>query len=176
MAQDDRSFNRERRFCSNCGEPLVPGSNFCGRCGSEVPAVGAPSLERLVADSGGVEYIGFWARLAAAVVDGIITGAVGAVIDLLAGTAILGSLFSVVYYVLFTGLKGQTPGKMALGIQVVDSQGNTPGIMRAILREVLGKLVSTVVIFLGFLWVIWDRRKRAWHDHIAGTFVVRKMR
>ena len=176
MAEPDQGPNRGGRYCSNCGEPLESGSKFCGSCGAELPATGARVHGRRVVDSDGVEYIGFWVRLAAAIIDGIITGVVGTIIDLLAGTAILGSIFSVVYYVLFTGLKGQTPGKMALGIRVVDSQGNPPGIMRAILREVLGKLVSTVVFILGFLWVVWDRRKRGWHDHIAGTYVVRKQR
>ena len=106
----------------------------------------------------------------------VITGVVGTVIDLVVGTTILGSIFSIIYYVLLTGLRGQTLGKMALGIQVVDAQGNVPGIWRAILREVIGKVISTILIFLGFLWVIWDRRKRGWHDYIGGTFVVRKQR
>ena len=51
-----------------------------------------------------------------------------------------------------------------------------PGIWRAILREVLGKLVSTVVILLGFFWIGWDQRKRGWHDYIAGTYAVHKER
>ena len=106
----------------------------------------------------------------------IITGIVSAIIDLIGGAGGLGSLFSLFYYVLFIGLKGQTLGKMALGIQVVDAHGNVPGIWRAILREIIGKLISTIVIFLGFLWVIWDPRKRGWHDYIGGTFVVRKQR
>ena len=176
MAESDQSLNTEIRNCSNCGEPLVPGSNFCGRCGAESRATGDRVLDRRVADPDGVEYIGFWARLAALIIDGIITGVVGGVIDLLVDTAILGSIFSLLYYVLLTGLKGQTLGKMALGIQVVDSQGNPPGIWRAILREVIGKLVSTIVLLLGFLWVVWDPRKRGWHDYIGGTYVVRKQR
>ena len=123
-----------------------------------------------------MEYIGFWVRLAAVIIDGIITGVVSAVIDLLVDTAILGSIFSLLYYVLLTGLKGQTLGKMALGIQVVDVQGNVPGIWRAFFREVIGKLISTIAFFLGFLWIIRDPRKRGWHDYIGGTFVVRKER
>lgn len=180
MAESNQSFNTEDfntpRYCSNCGERLVPESNFCGRCGTETSQINAQVVGQGVVDPDGVEYMGFWIRLAAVVIDGVITGVISAVIDLVLETAFLGKLFSVLYSVLFIGLKGQTPGKMALGIQVVDSQGNPPGIMRAILREVVGKLVSTVVIFLGFFWIIWDRRKRGWHDHISGTFVVRKRR
>ncbi len=45
MAQDDQSFNREGRYCSSCGEPLVPGSNFCGRCGAPIQPI-QPQLEQ----------------------------------------------------------------------------------------------------------------------------------
>ena len=123
-----------------------------------------------------VEYMGFWVRLAAAVIDGILTGIVGGIISTATGVPALGSLLTVLYYVLFIGLKGQTLGKMALNIQVVNARGDVPGIPRAILREVLGKLVSTVVVLLGFFWIGWDRHKRGWHDYIGGTFVVRKKR
>ena len=80
------------------------------------------------------------------------------------------------YYVALTGLKGQTLGKMALGIMVVNAQGEAPGIRRAAFREIVGKLVSEIAIFLGYLgylWIGWDRKKRGWHDHIASTHVVR---
>jgi uncharacterized RDD family membrane protein YckC len=30
-----------------------------------------------------------------------------------------------------------------------------------------------MVLFVGFLWIIWDAEKQAWHDKIAGTVVVR---
>ena len=59
---------------------------------------------------------------------------------------------------------------------MVNQQGQVPGIGRAALREIIGKLVSTVVILLGFFWIGWDRHKRGWHDHISGTYVVRKPR
>ena len=77
------------------------------------------------------------------------------------------------YYVALTGLKGQTLGKMALGIMVVNAQGEPPGIRRAAFREIVGKFVSEIAIFLGYLWVGWDKKKRGWHDHIASTYVVR---
>ena len=77
------------------------------------------------------------------------------------------------YHWLFIGLKGQTLGKMAVGIKVVNARGSIPGLGDAALREILGKIVSTIVICLGFLWIIWDGRKQGWHDKIAKTYVVR---
>lgn len=53
------------------------------------------------------------------------------------------------------------------------------GIRRAVLREIVGKLLLSLVPPLGLfwflidnLWVVWDRRKQALHDKIGGTYVV----
>ena len=110
------------------------------------------------------------------------------------------------YFWLLTGILGQTLGKLALRIQVVDSQGTVPGLGRAALRELLAKHVLywlviaslviaflifalslavvaallalglTVVGVLAFLWMIWDQRKQGWHDKLARTYVVKKPR
>ena len=37
----------------------------------------------------------------------------------------------------------------------------------------LASTLSVIVLFLGFLWMIWDREKQTWHDKIAGTVVIR---
>ena len=81
-----------------------------------------------------------------------------------------------IYHVAFISAKGQTIGKMIFGIQVVNSQGNIPAIGSVLLREVVGKFLSAIALGLGYLWVAWDKNKRGWHDHIGGTYVVRKQR
>ncbi len=84
-------------------------------------------------------------------------------------------LINMIYFTYFHGYGGQTPGKMMLRIRVVKVGGGkmTPG--TAFLRWVgyLISLISGVVLYLGFLWVLIDKRKQSWHDKIAGTFVVR---
>ena len=80
------------------------------------------------------------------------------------------------YWIVFTAIWGQTLGKMALGIKVVDREGRPPGLWKAFLREVVGKLLSGVVIYIGYIWVAFDGEKRGWHDHIAGTYVVNARR
>ncbi len=85
---------------------------------------------------------------------------------------VLAFVVQMLYLVLFTGIKGQTPGKMFMGIKVVDEQGRVPGIGRAIMREVIGKFLSGLVFDLGFLWAAWDAQHQTWHDKIATTWVV----
>ena len=76
------------------------------------------------------------------------------------------------YFTLFTGWRGQTPGKMLVGIRVVDAAGEDPGLRRAFMREVVGKFLSSTALYVGFLWPIWDAQRQAWHDKIAETWVV----
>lgn len=67
---------------------------------------------------------------------------------------------------------GATPGKLALGLKVVDARtGGQPATGRLVLRF-LCYLVSALPLYLGFLWIAVDRRKQGWHDKIAGTVVI----
>jgi uncharacterized RDD family membrane protein YckC len=67
---------------------------------------------------------------------------------------------------------GATPGKIALGLKIVDARtGHAPGIGRLILRF-LAYFVSAFPLYLGFLWAAFDRRKQGWHDKIARTIVI----
>jgi len=77
------------------------------------------------------------------------------------------------YFTLFTGEGGQTLGKMVLGMRVQGTDGSPVGYGRAFVRT-LGYILSFFfTTFLGFLWVLWDKKKQAWHDKIAGTEVIR---
>ena len=76
--------------------------------------------------------------------------------------------------VAFWRFRGGTPGKMAIGAVIVDANtGLAPTTVQLIIRY-LGYFLSTVVFGLGFLWVIWDARKQAWHDKLARTVVIKR--
>lgn len=81
-------------------------------------------------------------------------------------------LAGMTYFTWFHGVGGRTPGKMLLGLRVIQASGDplTPGI--AFLRWV-GYLISGPVFCLGFLWIAFDGRKQGWHDKIAATIVIR---
>ena len=67
---------------------------------------------------------------------------------------------------------GATPGKIALGLKIVDARtGQAPGLGQWILRF-LCYFVSAFPLYLGFLWAALDRRKQGWHDKIARTIVI----
>jgi len=81
-------------------------------------------------------------------------------------------LVTAAYFIGFWAWRGQTPGKMALGIKVVKTDGSPVTFGTALVRYI-GYWISALVLLLGFLWVLWDTNKQGWHDKIAGTYVVR---
>ena len=172
-------------YCTTCGRESDPNARFCDNCGAalgpqaDAPQY-APGMPYFGQETQNVEYMGFWIRLAAFLIDGILLTIVGLLIRAAFGDSLAVSLFNMAinlaYGVIMVAWRGQTVGKMIVGIQVVDANGNIPGIGAVLLRETVGKFLSTIALFLGYLWVAWDKDKRGWHDHIAGTYVVRKAR
>lgn len=118
---------------------------------------------------------GFWARFAAFVIDGLIVGIITGVLEVIlkgAGEA-LGILIAIVYYTYFEGgPQGAGPGKRLMGIRVIDFSIGAPiGYPRAFIRYI-GHIVSTLFIFIGYFWMLWDRENQCWHDKFANDVVV----
>jgi uncharacterized RDD family membrane protein YckC len=80
---------------------------------------------------------------------------------------------SAAYFIYFEGgPTGQTIGKRALGIRVIDyNTGGPLGYGRGFIRWI-ARLVSSLLCYLGYLWMLWDREKQTWHDKLASTVVV----
>lgn len=85
--------------------------------------------------------------------------------------SLLTTLYILGYHLFFMVLMGQTPGKVLMGLRVVQTDGGRLNAWRAFVR-VIGYLVSALPLFLGFFWVIIDDRRQAWHDKLAGTFAI----
>jgi uncharacterized RDD family membrane protein YckC len=76
------------------------------------------------------------------------------------------------YAAYFSGTTGQTVGKIAVGLRVVDTSGQPPGYLRALARSVVGA-AGTAVAGLGLLPMAFDPARRAFHDRLFSTRVVR---
>ena len=81
-------------------------------------------------------------------------------------------ILSTAYFVVFHGMEGKTVGKWLLGLRVVGAERGSITYGQAFLRW-LGTLVFAPFV-LGFLWVLWSREKRGWHDFLARTWVIRE--
>jgi uncharacterized RDD family membrane protein YckC len=71
------------------------------------------------------------------------------------------------------GRTGRSWGRDAMGTRLVDARtGHPVGGGTAFGREIVSSIFS-LALGLGFLWMLWDRRKQCWHDKAVGTVVVR---
>lgn len=85
---------------------------------------------------------------------------------------VVSALYNVVLMTLFNG---QTLGKMVFGMRVIKKNGARISVLDALLRNVLGYMVSQIFL-LGYLWAVADGENQAWHDKMAGTLVVEERR
>lgn len=137
-------------------------------------------------------YAGFWRRLFAYMIDSTIILFISITADILLAliassltqnmnekyfsavyenSLFVTTLITTFYYIIFWIRGGQTPGKMLLHIRIVTSQGKPITFGRALLRY-FGYVLSTATLYLGFLWIIWDKKKQGFQDKIAGTIVI----
>lgn len=78
-----------------------------------------------------------------------------------------------IYHFAFNVTIGATPGLRAARAQVINIYGDRPEPWRAALRCLIG-LFGGAFFGLGLLWIGIDQEKRALHDLVAGTYVVRQ--
>ena len=180
------------RYCANCGAPLgaitaaEPISAGAAYAPAAVSQVYAPAPAR---------YGGFWIRFLAVIIDGIIVEIVAFPVSLMLGLAIgaaggavsmpargtrlvtfiagitFGILANWLYEALMESSSRQaTLGKIALGMKVTDLAGNRISFARATGRH-FAKILSGMILFIGYIMAGFTERKQAMHDLIAGTLV-----
>ncbi len=128
-------------------------------------------------------YASFLQRLIAAIIDAILVGIVIGFLNAIIfrsgqeGNPVFINPFQILgwaYFIFMDVQYGATLGKMALGLRV---QNETTGAnltwVDALLRETVGKILSGLPIFIGYLWMIGDAKKQTWHDKLAKSVVVR---
>ncbi len=124
-------------------------------------------------------YAGFWIRFAAALIDTLVIGIPASILQfgLIFATGSNSMMYVIelaaaALIIYLDGIKGGTPGKLILGMRIVNEKGDYIGIPMAILRYI-GKILSTIILLIGYLMIAWDSRKQGLHDKIAKTFVVK---
>jgi uncharacterized RDD family membrane protein YckC len=198
----DATIAPEARYCSECGQATASDSLahfgdrlICPLCKDRY----AQKLREGVMPVAGMRYAGFWIRVLATLIDSVILGTVSSILEYAmfpsmttaqpvessnpldalgpalakAGWAILAStLFSLIYSAWFIGALGATPGLMALGLKVVRPDGSPIGYGRAVARY-FAAMVGGMILGIGYLLVAFDAEKRALHDMICDTRVIK---
>lgn len=76
-------------------------------------------------------------------------------------------------YCFLTSHYGGSPGKLLTGIAIVNSKNKYISFWLAFFRSYVGYFVSGTLFFLGFAWILIDKQRRAWHDLISDTYVIK---
>ncbi len=132
---------------------------------------------------------GFWIRFLALIIDSILLGAIEGGLMYATGLSVIpdaesasvsGALavFNLPILAIVIGYNAffvasplqATPGKLVVGIRVTDADGEQIGLLRAVARE-FAKILSALILFIGYIMVAFTSSKQGLHDMIAGTFV-----
>jgi uncharacterized RDD family membrane protein YckC len=184
-------------FCNACGQPTGAAAATTASPTSAPPAapgwVAGPT----------VKYAGFWLRFVAFIIDAIVLGFIGFAVTLPFMASFRMSMFmhggpprpedfapmvgmfgrvvviriviNWLYYALLQSSAWQaTLGKKALGLEVTDLQGRRISFGRATGRF-FAKIISAMILFIGFFMIGFTERKQGLHDILAGTLVIRKV-
>lgn len=188
-----RAWSKTRTFCPVCDAPLDASQSASEqtRC---------PACEHALIP---VRVVASWRRAAAGLADfGVLLGTAGllnlALLAIVGPPSLFGDdrgfaallrfleadpgavlartapflLMSAVYFGLFWSTTGRTPGARWLRIRVIDRHGRPPHPAWAGVR-VVSHFFGAALGLLGWWWALFDLERRAWHDHLARTYVVK---
>ena len=168
--------------CPSCEAEVPPGSRWCAICHINVvnQQIGrlAPPVKRLIAIALDllIPVSAFFMFFVAASLIGPGHGSdestLLAVLSLIVSIAFLA--YFVWAFILFT--KGTTPGKKILGMRVIKEDGRSADFFTMLIRETIGRLISSFVFSLGLLWILIDKDNQAWHDKLMRTYVVESVK
>ncbi|STR45008.1 RDD family protein [Iodobacter fluviatilis] len=137
------------------------------------------------------EYAGFWVRTGATIIDTILTFLITAPLlisiygwgyfngekaDFIVGPAdfLITWVLPAIAVIVFWKLKQATPGKMAISATIVDATTGKPASTAQLISRYFAYFLAMAPLFLGIVWVAFDRRKQGWHDKLAGTVVIKR--
>lgn len=167
-SQANVPYDRERRMPAPPIRPDRMGQVKPWAIGEFRSAAGELSPE---SSAGVYRYAGFWIRFVASFIDTILVAVLASTAQSRGGF-ITWAIVTVLYESLLLAYwRGQTIGKKICRIRVISVDGTYCSLGQAFVRS-LSSYLSLIALGLGYIWVAIDPRKRAWHDHIAGTLHV----
>jgi uncharacterized RDD family membrane protein YckC len=182
-------------YCNKCETQNPDDADFCSKCGNNLKLVSQPLVVKTTVSSRGVpgtEKDVILHRILAVIIDYIVMGflsvfiliaSIGPGIATLSLVGFFGGLFMsiilimatwVFYGIILETWKGQTVGKMVMGIIVVKENGEPCDFLAALLRNVF-RIIDILPQFylIGFIVIALTEKKQRLGDRLAGTIVVK---
>jgi len=149
--------------------PAPSAGSDAGSSGTAPPGPATAPLHAMPTATATLPRAGFWLRMAALLLDAVL---VGFVLTVLHNTLRIELLVLAAYGAVMWKVKETTIGGVICNLKVVRVDGRPIDWGTAVVRA-FGCILSLAVLGLGFLWIVFDPERQAWHDKIAGTIVVR---
>ncbi len=183
-------------FCPQCGANNSQEAKSCASCGAQLALAAEPAIKQSAALPTTPKFAGFWLRTLASIIDTVLCQVAVVILVLplgfalgasMAGTSslyeieaagqglgfVLGVLIEWLWFTIAESSKWQaTIGKKMVGIKVTDENGERIGFGKANARY-WSKILSALILFVGFVMVAFTEKKQGLHDKIAGTLVVK---
>lgn len=184
-------------FCTHCGTKNESDAKFCTQCGGLMVAPATSSVTSPTTEIPTIRYAGFWFRVLASLVDTLLSQIVTIALAFPLGFALgaslaenhtqdeilsiaevsgylLGILVNWLWFTVGESSHWQASlGKRMFGLQITDEQGQRIGFGRANARY-WSKILSALLLFIGFIMVAFTKKKQGLHDKIADTLVIHR--
>lgn len=138
-----------------------------------------------------IEYAGFWVRSGATLIDSILFLMIawpllfmiygsdylemsGNSLAIGPADVVINYIFPLVAAVILWVNKAGTPGKLVLGLRVVDAQTGEHLSFGQAIGRYFAYIPAMIPLMMGLFWIGWDSKKQGWHDKLAGTVVIRQ--
>lgn len=120
------------------------------------------------------EYAGFWRRAVAVMIDGVLLMLLSLLLKIISLDSMgVGILLAFLYTPFFESSELQgTPGKALMDLRVVDLNGQRITFKKAVIRYLM-RLVSSLILCIGFFMMLFSEKKQTLHDMVAETLVIR---
>jgi len=171
---------------------IEEGFNAVGSGSSEIPLAPTSNVgpaSNFTNSAMPISYAGFWLRVAASLVDGFIVNLIFALLGFLyfwffaknnpslsnSAQTVMGILYFVMWILYFPFMEsrgGTTFGKKIVGIKVLNTNGEPVGFLRSLGRN-LAKIISALILMIGFIMAGFTKKKQGLHDIIASCVVVK---
>ena len=189
-------------YCPSCGTNNKEQFKFCQSCGHNLQTQSVNTApDNVISQSYGrdysqnyiqghgqmgvhpgygtgymLEYAGFLRRLAALAVDFILLSIVFSILNWLLGSGLANFIFffaGAAYFILLESSPQQgTIGKKLMRIRVTDINGQQISTTQAAIRY-FSKIISAVILYIGFIMAAFTKQKQGLHDIIAKTLVIK---
>ncbi|MBU1195556.1 MAG: RDD family protein [Proteobacteria bacterium] len=194
---DEYTPQNTGKLCTECGKAF-PDDELVAFQGSLICASCKPVFLQKIREgvsTARMVYAGFWIRFAAKFIDMLILWVINMIFAFITSffiptiadnpenmakamipSIIIGLInagINVFYVTWFVGKHSATPGKMVCGLKIVSPQNTKISYWRAFGR-CFAEILSAIILYIGYIMAGFDEEKRALHDRICATRVIRK--